>query len=44
METMTYTPLNVDLKKMDYETFKTFMYQLIATLISKIVIIYQNYS
>lgn len=25
METMTHTPLNVDLKKMDYETFKTFM-------------------
>ena len=28
METMTHTPLNVDLKKMDYETFKTFMREL----------------
>ena len=28
METMTYTPLNVDLKKMDYESFKTFMREL----------------
>ena len=25
---MTHTPLNVDLKKMDYETFKTFMREL----------------
>ena len=28
METMTHTPINVDLKKMDYETFKTFMREL----------------
>ncbi|MDO4626699.1 MAG: hypothetical protein Q4A81_05270 [Pasteurellaceae bacterium] len=28
METMTHSPLNVDLKKMDYETFKTFMREL----------------
>ena len=28
METMTHTPLNVDLKKMDYETFKIFMREL----------------
>ena len=28
METMTHTPLNVDLKKMDYESFKTFMREL----------------
>ena len=28
METVTHTPLNVDLKKMDYETFKTFMREL----------------
>lgn len=26
---MTHTPLNVDLKKMDYETFKTFMRELV---------------
>ena len=28
MEAMTHTPLNVDLKKMDYEIFKTFMREL----------------
>lgn len=28
METMTHMPLNVDLKKMNYETFKTFMREL----------------
>ena len=28
MQHMTHTPLNVDLKKMDYETFKTFMQEL----------------
>lgn len=28
MQTMTHTPLNVDLKKMDYEAFKTFMREL----------------
>ena len=28
METMTHTPLNVDVKMMDYETFKTFMGEL----------------
>lgn len=31
METMTHTPLNVDLKKMDYGTFKTFMRELAQT-------------
>lgn len=32
METMTHTPLNVDLKKMDYETFKTFMRELVRCI------------
>ena len=46
METMTHTPLNVDLKKMDYETFKTFMRDLakeVSTLPRNPLIFYGAY-
>ena len=43
---MTHTPLNVDLKKMDYETFKTFMRDLakeVSTLPRNPLIFYGAY-
>lgn len=46
METMTHTPLNVDLKKMDYETFKTFMRELakeVSTLPRNPLVFYGAY-